>query len=265
MEFLKRICFPSLLLLILSAYAAYAMRIIPPQEYGRVIINNYSSSAGLAPAVFDHWLHRAMFTCRLCHVDIGFAMEGGATKIKAATNRDGFHCGACHNGKTAYKGKKIFASCSDNSVQDESSRCIRCHSAGNQRKKEMEFNQFIEKFPKSRVGNGMDWEEAEAKGLIKPIDFMEGVSIKRSPLKMEKEISIESRETWMSDVMFSHKKHAVWNGCEVCHPEIFPSTKQGTVKYSMFQIANGEYCGVCHDKVAFPLIECQRCHIKPVR
>ncbi|HEY6073946.1 MAG TPA: c(7)-type cytochrome triheme domain-containing protein [Anaerolineales bacterium] len=264
MGFLKRSGFLFLLLLF-TAFTAYGMRITPPHEYGRVILNNYSRGAGIAPAVFDHWLHRAMFTCRLCHVDIGFAMEGSATKIRAATNRDGFHCGACHNGKTAYKGKSIFASCLDNLAREDSNACGRCHSVGDQDKKKKEFNEFIENFPRKGHGNTVDWEGAETKGLIKPLDFIEDVSIKRSPLKMEKEISIESRGTWMSDVMFSHKKHAIWNGCEVCHPEIFPSTKQGTVKYSMFQIANGEYCGVCHDKVAFPIIDCQRCHVQPVR
>ncbi len=61
--------------------------------------NNSSEKAGLSPVVFDYWLHRAKFTCRVCHVDIGFAMEASATKIKAETNIKGFHCGSCHNGK----------------------------------------------------------------------------------------------------------------------------------------------------------------------
>ena len=53
-----------------------------PLEYGRVVINNYSETAQLSPVVFDHWLHRAKFTCRLCHVDIGFAMKAEATDIR---------------------------------------------------------------------------------------------------------------------------------------------------------------------------------------
>src|SRR5512135_3646016 len=69
-----------------------------PFEYGRVIMNNYSDKAGLAPVVFDHWLHRTKFTCRLCHVDIGFAMKSGATEIKASDNISGYYCGTCHNG-----------------------------------------------------------------------------------------------------------------------------------------------------------------------
>lgn len=264
MNLLRRACFP-FLLFILFSFASHAMRIVPPYDYGRVIIDNFSRKAGLPPVRFDHWFHRAMFTCRICHVDIGFAMEGGATKISASTNRNGFHCGACHNGKTIYKGKRIFTSCSDNGATDGSDGCNRCHRRRDQNGGEKEFEEFVAQFPRSRLGNGVDWEEAEAKGLIKPVDFLEGVSFKRPSLKMEREVSIESRGTWMPDVMFSHKKHALWNGCEVCHPEIFPSTKSGTVKYSMFQISNGEYCGVCHDKVAFPLLDCQKCHIKPVR
>ena len=50
-----------------------------PSEYGKVILD--SSSSGPGAVVFDHWLHRSKFTCRLCHVDIGFAMQAKATGI----------------------------------------------------------------------------------------------------------------------------------------------------------------------------------------
>jgi c(7)-type cytochrome triheme protein len=62
----------------------------------------------------------------------------------------------------------------------------------------------------------------------------------------------------MTDVLFSHRKHAVWNGCEVCHPEIFAP---GAQRYTMLEISAGEACGVCHGKVAFSLRECERCHL----
>ena len=48
---------------------------------------------------FDHWLHRSKFTCRVCHVDIGFAMEAKGTKVTADMNVKGFYCGSCHNGR----------------------------------------------------------------------------------------------------------------------------------------------------------------------
>jgi len=244
---------------------APAGRIPPPDEYGMVVIRNYSQKAGFAPVVFDHWLHRAMYTCRLCHVDVGFAMEAGATKIKAENNSKGFYCGSCHNGSRTHNKKVIFAACPGTAGQEDRTRCDRCHSLGREVKRDYEFASFIKDLPRQTLGNGVDWEEAEEKGLIKPVDYLEGVSIKRSSLAAQKDFSIESKSTWMTDVIFSHKKHAVWNGCEVCHPEIFPSVRKGTVKYTMFEIYAGEYCGVCHDKVAFPLLDCQRCHTKPVR
>jgi hypothetical protein len=33
----------------------------------------------------------------------------------------------------------------------------------------------------------------------------------------------------------------------------------------MVEIYSGKYCGVCHGTVAFPLLDCQRCYIKPVQ
>ncbi len=31
----------------------------------------------------------------------------------------------------------------------------------------------------------------------------------------------------------------------------------------MKKIAAGEYCGRCHNRVAFPLFDCLRCHVIP--
>jgi c(7)-type cytochrome triheme protein len=255
-----------ILAIIISARTADAWNRAVPSEYGRVIIKNYSKRAGLAPVIFDHWVHRSRFTCRLCHVDIGFAMEAGGTDITAAKNRHGLYCGACHDGKRFVGDKKIFAACSEVISKEDSLRCDRCHSQGRKVAREYEFTAFAEKLPKTALGNGngINWEEAEAKGLIKPIDFLEGVSVRRPALKAQKDFSLEVKSSWMDKVLFSHKKHAIWNGCEVCHPEIFPSLQKGATKYSMFQIVNGQYCGVCHDKVAFPLRDCQRCHTQPV-
>jgi len=237
-----------------------------PHEYGRVIINNYSEKAGLAPVVFDHWLHRAQFTCRLCHVDIAFGMKAGASGIKAADNMKGFYCGTCHNGKVTVDGRKVFESCKLQFSKEEVRRCERCHSLGNSNvKPEHDFDSFAEKLPKERLGNGINWEKAEATGLIKPIDYLEGVSIKRKELAVQKDFSLDSKVPGMPAIIFSHKKHTVWNGCELCHPEIFVGVKKGATKYSMVEIFDGKYCGVCHTNVAFPLLDCQRCHTEPVQ
>ena len=236
-----------------------------PNEYGQVIIRNFSDQAGMAPVRFDHWLHRARYTCRLCHVDIGFAMEANATKIKADTNMKGFYCGSCHNGTRVYGWKRIFRSCSLSATPEDSTGCNQCHSVRQNVKKEYDYASFTKELPKQNLGDLVDWERAEARGLIQPVDFLSGVSIQRPSLNLQKDFSIASKSLWMPDIIFSHKKHALWNGCELCHPDIFPSIKKGTVKYSMFQISEGQYCGLCHDHVAFPLGDCQKCHVKPVR
>jgi len=237
-----------------------------PYEYGRVVINNYSEGAGLAPVVFDHWLHRGLYTCRLCHVDIGFAMKAGGTSIKAADNIAGYYCGACHNGKMVFAGKPVFASCAPKKFTgDEATRCERCHSLGLNPPRDYDFARFTDGFPRGRFGNNVDWEKAEEDGLIKLTDYIEGISIKRPTLTIQNDFNLSPKVEGMPDIIFSHKKHTIWNGCEVCHPEIFIGIKKGNTKYTMQDIFDGRYCGVCHGVVAFPLLDCQRCHSRPVQ
>ncbi len=265
---MKRIIF------VLSALAIFASlsfaqtgvkkkRALPP-EYGNVIINNYSVRGGMPPVEFKHWLHRSMYTCRLCHVDLAFGMRAGTTNIRAADNRKGFYCGTCHNGRMAYKDKTVFASCNADINNETARRCERCHSYGKNAAPEYDFYALTKKFPKERFGNGVDWETAESGGFIKLIDYIEGVSIRRPAMAVSKDFTLSATVPGMADIIFSHAKHTVWNGCELCHPEIFVGIKKGLTKYPMTDIYEGKFCGACHVKVAFPLIDCQRCHTKPV-
>ena len=234
-----------------------------PSNYGRVIIDKYSSETDLGPVVFDHWIHRARFTCRLCHVDIGFAMQANGTDIKASTNREGFHCGACHDGKRVFTEAPLFASCVEVAPSSNNELCARCHSLNKPGARKNDYETFTAKFPKTNYG--VDWAQAEASGVVKPVDFLEGVSVKRPPLENRQDFSLTPRADWVSNIVFSHKAHSVWNGCEVCHPEIFPTTQKGSIRYTMFDIDAGQYCGVCHGKVAFPIRACEKCHTKPLR
>ena len=219
-----------------------------PDQFGNVVMNNFSEKNNVAPVVFSHWLHRGKFTCRLCHVDIGFAMEANGTQIREEDNRKGYYCGACHNSKIAFASDK---------------NCDRCHSVGKSVPRAYEFSTFTADFPKGRFGNNVDWEAAEVEGKIKLTDTLPGVSVKRSPLDVPKDYNIQGKVAGMPDIIFSHKKHAVWNGCELCHPDIY-AVKTGATKYTMEEVFNGKFCGVCHGSVAFPAIDCQRCHTKPV-
>lgn len=229
-----------------------------PHEFGNVVMNNFSDKAGVAPVVFSHWLHRSRFTCRLCHVDVGFAMTANGTRMREDDNRQGYYCGACHNGKIA------FAAQVRKSGGEEQKNCDRCHSAGAQVVPQFDFSSFTAQLPKGRFGNNVDWEAAELEGKVRLVDTLPEISVKRRPLEIQKDFSVEARIVGLPEIIFSHKKHTAWNGCELCHPDIF-MVKAGSTKYSMEDVFAGKYCGVCHGSVAFPATDCQRCHVKPVR
>jgi len=237
-----------------------------PHEYGRVYIKAPSEYRKMPDVQFEHWLHRAKFTCRLCHVDIGFAMEANGTGIMTEDIMRGFYCGTCHNGKLPHEGRKVFTGCTDSYTEkDMEQRCRRCHSVGQKVKREYDFYTFVAGWPKERFGNGIDWEQAEATGRITPVDYVEGVSFKRAAMEIPKDLNLQAKVEGMSEIIFSHEKHTVWNGCEGCHPEIFAGIEKGKTEFSMMDNFEGKFCGQCHLNVAFPMIDCQRCHIKPVR
>ena len=241
----------------LAATYGTKKRMPRPEEFGNVVINNYSEKNNIAPVVFKHWLHRTKFTCRVCHVDLGFAMEAGGSDIKEADNKNKLYCGSCHNGTIA------FGATTREKVVSEVQNCDRCHSLGKDVKNQKNFNEFVKDFPQARLGNRVDWLKAAEKGLFKLKDEVEGISIKRQAIPNPKDFDIKSTILGMPDIIFSHKVHTELNGCELCHPEIFGS-KKGVTKYTMQDIYAGKYCGACHDKVAFPFYDCQLCHLKEV-
>jgi len=225
-----------------------------PADYGEVILDNFASKSPGA-VVFDHWLHRSRFTCRLCHVDVGFAMKAKATGITAESNRQGFRCGACHDGKKIFDGKPLFAACSQGPAN---SQCDRCHSLDKKGVRQFEYESFTATFPKSIYG--INWEAAERTGKVKPVDSVEGITMKKTRIQSREDFTLKTSDVWVHPVLFSHKKHSVWNGCELCHPEIFPTVKKSSVQYTMSSNLEGHHCGACHLKVAFPLNSCSRCH-----
>jgi c(7)-type cytochrome triheme protein len=254
-----RWCLAPLVVVVLGALPAAAanrptfQEVPAPEAYGQVVLHNPAAPA----VVFDHWRHRAIFTCRLCHVDVGFAMQAGASEISRATNAAGLHCGACHDGKKKVNGETVFAACSESGPPNPS--CGRCHSGEPGPARRRSYLAFAKNRP-TYAGGYIDWEIVESTDFVKPLDHVEGVSMARAPLRNNKEIPIEARNTWVGDVIFSHKKHALWNGCEVCHPEIFPLGRAGGPRFTMREVEEGKYCGACHRSVAFPLAQCHRCH-----
>lgn len=86
--------FPACLLLIISFQSN--------AEFGDILINNYSSEAGINPVVFPHWFHRIRYTCKVCHHDLDIYFKAGENDIKMLDIINERYCGACHNGGIAW-------------------------------------------------------------------------------------------------------------------------------------------------------------------
>jgi len=230
---------------------------LPHHEYGNVLMNNLSEKNNIAPVVFNHWLHRSMYTCRLCHEDLNFSMKRNATKVDEEANKKGKFCGACHNGKEAFGpgGDK-------NSGQDKGTNCNRCHSHKVQVEFKTSFYPYTKNLPRTRFGNGINWIKAEKTDQMTVKDSLTGNSVKNKNRMKLTDSVIKPDEPEMPQIVFSHDKHALWNGCTLCHPEPFKEAN-GSPKFTMEEVIDGKFCGICHGKVAFPILDCQRCHVKP--
>jgi c(7)-type cytochrome triheme protein len=171
-----------------------------PEEFGNVTMTSTSESGEQPAAVFKHWVHRAKYTCRLCHVDLGFAMIGNETGVTARDNAEGIYCGACHDGQLA------FEACPrpGEAVDANESECARCHSDGLDKGPRIDFYDFVEGFPKARFGNRVDWMVAEDMGLFELVDSLPGISIPRAPLINTAEQELDAKVYQMPDIVFSH-------------------------------------------------------------
>jgi len=104
-----------------------------------------------------------------------------------------------------------------------------------------------------------DWMKALNEGLITPRSGLRGNE------KMEVlNLDIIMRNTKeMPFVRFPHKSHTLWLACSNCHPAPFKA-QAGSTSIRMADIFRGEFCGMCHDRVAFiTFFSCQRCHSVP--
>lgn len=112
-------------------------------------------------------------------------------------------------------------------------------------------------FPLDRRGS-VDWVKAMDLGIIEPRADLMGKS-EMAVLDMDIMFKNTGQMPW---VKFPHIAHTKWLACSNCHPAIFIQQK-GANKLSMDGILAGEHCGRCHDKVAFALWTCERCHSVP--
>ncbi|OKY74694.1 MAG: hypothetical protein BM485_12710 [Desulfobulbaceae bacterium DB1] len=234
-------------------WAAQAFAATKSHEYGNVVFSNTGKDNAL-PVTFRHWTHRGLYTCRLCHVDLEFSQQANGTGILEEDNKNGMYCGACHNGKEAF-GLET---------------CTRCHPKDSRHADELEqqakrdFHKFKKTMPPAIYGNKIDWMKAEEEGLIKLKDFLDGISLQKDAKMVNNRDEPRSPSLpGLPDIVFSHKKHVVWSGCGMCHPDTF-ALESGKTEMSMKEITQGKFCGRCHGTIAFALNDCSHCHAKPV-
>ena len=112
-------------------------------------------------------------------------------------------------------------------------------------------------FPRDRR-NQVDWVAALDQGLISPRANLTGDAEMQT---LDLDIVMKNTQ-FMPWVRFPHIVHTRWLACSNCHPKIF-IPKENANPISMNKVLRGEYCGVCHDKVAFAIFICERCHSVP--
>ena len=105
------------------------------------------------------------------------------------------------------------------------------------------------------AGNKVDWVQSVELGFIDP---RPALGNDREPEILESTILMKNTQE-LAYVLFPHKPHTQWMSCEACHESIFIS-KIDANPINMGKILEGEYCGLCHGAVSFPLTECNRCH-----
>ena len=115
-------------------------------------------------------------------------------------------------------------------------------------------NQALAGFPADNSGQ-VDWVAALRQGKIKPRATVRGQG--KMEIRQQELIMKNTRE--MPWVRFPHEAHTQWLACSNCHDRIFKPV-QGTHKITMDDIFRGRYCGVCHDRVSFSVVTCERCH-----
>jgi c(7)-type cytochrome triheme protein len=104
----------------------------------------------------------------------------------------------------------------------------------------------------------IDWAKALSEGIITPRNSIKDKEEDHT-FPFSKDIVIKAKMGFMPVILFPHSTHNFWLSCNICHPNIFEA-KAWATPISMVGIWKGEFCGRCHDRVAFPLRNCFRCH-----
>ena len=223
----------------------------PEQAALELDVELASSGNKTTNVTFSHGAHTQWLTCSNCHPSIFPLRPAKPAAITMAKIRAGQFCGACH-GRVAF------------GVNTE---CSRCHVQPTavakwqppEPRKPIEKAKSWEEAAKALpVTDGMvDWVKALSQAAIAPRAGVDPKAADQPVLPLDVELVPAAGD--MFKVIFPHKTHTEWLGCPNCHTAIFQMAK-GADPITMEKINAGQYCGVCHGKVAFPATACARCH-----
>jgi len=123
----------------------------------------------------------------------------------------------------------------------------------------------LQKAAEARAGlpldkrGAVDWMAALRSGAIAPRADVAGT---RRNEVLNLDVVLKNTKE-MPYVKFPHNSHTEWLACSNCHDKLFVP-KAGANPITMEKIFRGEYCGACHDRVAFiTYYSCERCHSVP--
>lgn len=113
----------------------------------------------------------------------------------------------------------------------------------------------------------IDWAKVvRANYLIAPRFSLDPAAKPEDEAVFEMNILFETKSNFMDNVVFPHYMHTWWLSCETCHQTIGGAIFQqaaGQNNVKMAEMGQGMWCGRCHNKIAFPLADCKRCHTWP--
>ncbi|MFQ5914320.1 MAG: cytochrome c3 family protein [Nitrospinota bacterium] len=113
--------------------------------------------------------------------------------------------------------------------------------------------------PKDQAGR-VDWIEALKAKAIAPRPGLDPNAPEQAVLELDVELASSPAKLYAAT--FSHGAHTRWLTCGNCHPSIFPLGRGAEpAVVTLAKIQAGQFCGVCHGKVAFGVEgNCARCH-----
>ena len=261
-------------------------------EYGDIILNSKAESmrkAQVGDVVFPHWFHRIRYRCDVCHEEIFILRSGGNDINMARISEQGEQCGVCHNGLIAWEPLECDR-CHSLEPGWSAGPIQYAHRGEGQAEKTLKeraldirigskakpYSNIIKLasgwhpaalsesgLPLDRYGL-VDWAAAIKEGKVNPIWDLNRSGKKRET--RDTKILFVTKSEFVADVLFPHDIHVYWLQCRICHDTVggpIFEKEAGKTPVDMLGIRQGKWCGRCHDKVAFPISDCNRCHNQP--